>query len=95
VVPGRFGEGTSAIAEGVVLVLAARREQQRPRNPQRDLQRDGGIYKEQLGRGPRCFVSGIDPLADLASEMFVLHPAGYEGPSRSELLALDRRQAGC
>jgi hypothetical protein len=40
-------------------------------------------------------VSGIDALADLASEMFVLHPAGYEGRSRSELLALDRRQAGC
>lgn len=35
------------------------------------------------GRLVRCFVSGLDTEADLASEMFVLHPAGYEGLSRS------------
>ena len=41
---------------------------------------------EQLtGRKVRAFVSGIDTELDLASEMFVLHPAGYEGPSRSTL----------
>jgi uncharacterized protein YbcI len=34
------------------------------------------------GRKVRAFVSGIDARADLASELFVLHPAGYEGPSR-------------
>ena len=36
------------------------------------------------GRKVRAFVSGIDTEADLASEMFVLHPAGYDGPSRSD-----------
>jgi uncharacterized protein YbcI len=35
------------------------------------------------GRKVRAFISGIDTEADLASEMFVLHPAGYKGPSRS------------
>lgn len=35
------------------------------------------------GRTVRAFVSGIDTYSDLASEMFVLHPAGYDGPSRS------------
>ena len=36
------------------------------------------------GRTVRAFVSGIDTTADLASEMFVLHPVGYDGPSRTE-----------
>jgi uncharacterized protein YbcI len=36
------------------------------------------------GRKVRAFISGIDVVADLATEMFVLHPRGYEGPSRSE-----------
>jgi uncharacterized protein YbcI len=35
------------------------------------------------GRLVRSFISGIDTEADLASEMFVLHPPGYEGPSRA------------
>jgi uncharacterized protein YbcI len=35
------------------------------------------------GRTVRAFISGIDTEADLASEMFVLHPAGYDGPSRA------------
>jgi uncharacterized protein YbcI len=35
------------------------------------------------GRKVRAFVSGIDTAADLATEMFVLHPAGYDGPSRT------------
>ena len=35
------------------------------------------------GRLVRAFISGIDTEADVASEMFVLHPADYEGPSRS------------
>ncbi len=35
------------------------------------------------GRKVRAFVSGIDTYSDLASEMFVLHPQGYEGPSRT------------
>jgi len=40
---------------------------------------------EQLtGRKVRAFISGIDTEADIATEMFVLHPAGYEGASRSE-----------
>ena len=34
------------------------------------------------GRKVRAFVSGIDAQADLASEMFVLHPIGYDGVGR-------------
>jgi uncharacterized protein YbcI len=34
------------------------------------------------GRTVRAFVSGIDTYADLASEMFVLYPAGQDGQSR-------------
>ena len=37
------------------------------------------------GRTVRAFVSGIDTDSDLASELFVLHPPGFDGPSRSEL----------
>jgi uncharacterized protein YbcI len=37
------------------------------------------------GRKVRAFISGIDTELDLASEMFVLHPAGYNGPSRAAL----------
>jgi uncharacterized protein YbcI len=36
------------------------------------------------GRTVRAFVSGIDTDSDLASELFVLHPPGFDGPSRSE-----------
>ena len=41
------------------------------------------------GRKVRAFISGIDTTADLASEMFVLHPAGYDGPSRISREILD------
>jgi uncharacterized protein YbcI len=34
------------------------------------------------GRTVRAFVSGIDTYSDLASEMFVLYPAGHDGASR-------------
>jgi uncharacterized protein YbcI len=35
------------------------------------------------GRKVRAFISGIDTEAEgLAVEVFVLHPAGYDGPSR-------------
>jgi uncharacterized protein YbcI len=34
------------------------------------------------GRKVRAFISGIDTAADLACELFVLHPAGYAGPGR-------------
>jgi uncharacterized protein YbcI len=35
------------------------------------------------GRKVRAFLSGMDTVVDgLAAELFVLHPAGYEGPSR-------------
>jgi uncharacterized protein YbcI len=37
------------------------------------------------GRRVRSFVSGFDTVADVATEVFVLHPADYEGPSRSAL----------
>ncbi len=36
------------------------------------------------GRKVRAFISGIDTQADLATEMFVLHPRGYDGPARGE-----------
>jgi len=36
------------------------------------------------GRKVRAFISGIDTVSDLGCEMFVLHPAGYSGPSRIE-----------
>jgi uncharacterized protein YbcI len=38
------------------------------------------------GRKVRAFLSSIDTVADgLAMETFVLHPEGYDGPSRIEL----------
>ncbi len=37
------------------------------------------------GRKVRGFISGIDTVSDIASEMFVLHPDGYDGPSRVDL----------
>jgi uncharacterized protein YbcI len=36
------------------------------------------------GRKVRAFISGFDTVSDVASEMFVLHPAGYAGPSRAD-----------
>jgi uncharacterized protein YbcI len=37
------------------------------------------------GRKVRAFISGMDTHADgLSTEVFVLHPTGYDGPSRSE-----------
>jgi uncharacterized protein YbcI len=37
------------------------------------------------GQKVRGFVSGIDTHVDLATEIFHLHPPGYDGPSRWEL----------
>lgn len=37
------------------------------------------------GRRVRAFISGIDTEADLATELFVLHPRDYEGPGRGSL----------
>ena len=37
------------------------------------------------GRKVRAFVSGIDTAEDLACELFVLHPVGYDGPSRIDV----------
>jgi uncharacterized protein YbcI len=38
------------------------------------------------GRKVRCFISGIDTSVDgVALEVFVLHPEGYDGPSRVEV----------
>jgi uncharacterized protein YbcI len=45
-----------------------------------------GIIERFTGRKVRAFVSGIDSRVDgLSIEAFVLHPAGYDGPSRAEL----------
>jgi uncharacterized protein YbcI len=45
------------------------------------------------GRKVRAFISGIDTEADLASEMFVLHPADYGGASRTTLSTPQRPAA--
>lgn len=37
------------------------------------------------GRLVRAFVSGFDTETDVATELFVLHPVGYDGPSRREI----------
>jgi len=36
------------------------------------------------GRKVRAFISGIDTDADLATELFVLHPPGYDGEPRRQ-----------
>ncbi|MDX6680940.1 MAG: hypothetical protein QOG94_979 [Solirubrobacteraceae bacterium] len=38
------------------------------------------------GRKVRAFISGMDTHADIATETFILHPAGYDGPSRTAKL---------
>ncbi len=49
---------------------------------------DVGVFcdpVEQLtGRKVQAFVSGIDAESDIATEVFVLHPEGYDGPSRAQ-----------
>ena len=45
------------------------------------------------GRKVRAFISGIDTSADVASEMFVLYPDGYDGarrPDEREIVAGSR-----
>jgi uncharacterized protein YbcI len=52
---------------------------------------------EQItGRKVKAFISGIDTEADLACEIFVLHPKGYEGASRTQIAAAEaaRKIAG-
>ena len=41
-------------------------------------------------RKVRAFVSGIDTHSDVATELFVLHPEGYDGATRSERSSDDR-----
>lgn len=47
---------------------------------------DVGLFCEPVerltGRKVRAFLSGIDTRADVATETFLLHPEGYDGPSR-------------
>ena len=38
------------------------------------------------GRRVRGFISGIDPREDIGAEIFLLHPPGYDGPSRMDAL---------
>ena len=39
-----------------------------------------------IGRKVRAFISGIDTQVDgVSAELFLLHPEGYDGPSRIEL----------
>jgi uncharacterized protein YbcI len=46
------------------------------------------------GRKVRAFISGIDPEADLATEMFVLYPPGYRGSSRAYQQGIAMQQDG-
>ena len=52
--------------------------------------------EQVTGRKVKAFISGIDTKADVASEIFVLHPKGYEGPSRAQIAAVEAasRSAG-
>jgi len=50
--------------------------------------------ERMTGRKVRAFISGIDATCDLASEMFVLHPVGYDGPSRAVQLRAAERENG-
>ena len=44
-----------------------------------------GPVERLTGRKVRASISGIDTEVEgLATELFVLHPAGYDGPSRIE-----------
>ncbi len=43
-----------------------------------------GPVERLTGRKVRSFISGIDAKSDVASELFVLHPEGYDGPSRMD-----------
>lgn len=46
------------------------------------------------GRKVKAFISGTDTWVDgLTVETFVLHPEGFEGPSRAEIDKLDRAAA--
>jgi hypothetical protein len=45
-----------------------------------------GPIERLTGRKVRAFISGIDSEVDGVSvELFLLHPEGYDGPSRIEL----------
>jgi uncharacterized protein YbcI len=44
-----------------------------------------GPVERLTGRVVRAFISGFDSESDVATELFVLHPPGYDGPSRREL----------
>jgi uncharacterized protein YbcI len=43
------------------------------------------------GRKVRAFLSSIDSVADIATETFVMHPPGYDGPSRADIDPVDQR----
>lgn len=44
-----------------------------------------GPIERITGRKVRSFLSGVDTVVEgFAVELFVLHPEGYDGPSRSE-----------
>ena len=46
------------------------------------------------GRKVKAFISGIDTNADgLSMETFMLHPSGYDGPSRADVDQHERREA--
>ena len=46
------------------------------------------------GRKVKAFISGIDTNADgLSMETFILHPSGYDGPSRRDVDQYERREA--
>jgi len=48
-----------------------------------DTERFCAPIERLTGRRVRAFVSGIDTVTDVATELFVLHPAGSDQPTRS------------
>jgi uncharacterized protein YbcI len=53
------------------------------------------LVEQITGRKVRAFISGIDTEVDgLTVETFVLHPQGYDGPSRSERVRVKQVPAG-
>jgi uncharacterized protein YbcI len=47
-----------------------------------------------IGRKVKAFISGIDTKADVATELYVLHPRNYDGASRGELDGDDEIERG-
>ena len=77
-------ESTLTAAEHTLLALGhqARLRELRMLFQYAEIERFCAPVQRLTGRHVRAFLSGIDVDADVATEMFVLHPRGYDGPLR-------------